>query len=220
MSARWTGPGAFLVDGARRHRTLTDDTDFGVEVRYDCNGHPALARALVTAGERARVPRRHRGARRRRRRRGAAPLPRPVAQAAGRSAVDRDEIGRVPRLGGGDPRTLAGVARARAVRGRRRAVASTSTRGRCAATFRERRVRSRGRCRRSSVARGRDSTRETAARSSACSPRRGSAISTCCEDFWATACRAIVRCYEPSPGVGAALLEFETPSVAAAQGVA
>jgi aromatic ring-opening dioxygenase catalytic subunit (LigB family) len=47
MSTRWDSDGPFLVDAGRRHRTLTDYTGFGVEVRYDCDGAPALARALV-----------------------------------------------------------------------------------------------------------------------------------------------------------------------------
>jgi aromatic ring-opening dioxygenase catalytic subunit (LigB family) len=55
LSARWVSTGPFHVDTSRRHRTLTDYTGFGVEVRYDCPGHPALARALVEAGVRADV---------------------------------------------------------------------------------------------------------------------------------------------------------------------
>jgi 3,4-dihydroxyphenylacetate 2,3-dioxygenase len=55
LSARWMSEGPFLVGGAKKHRTLTDYSGFGVEVRYDCPGHPALARALVEAGTRARV---------------------------------------------------------------------------------------------------------------------------------------------------------------------
>jgi aromatic ring-opening dioxygenase catalytic subunit (LigB family) len=47
LSARWDSDGPFLVDDERRHRTLTDYTGFGVEVRYDCDGAPALARLLV-----------------------------------------------------------------------------------------------------------------------------------------------------------------------------
>jgi aromatic ring-opening dioxygenase catalytic subunit (LigB family) len=35
------------VDAARRHATLTDYYGFGVEVRHDCPGEPALARAVV-----------------------------------------------------------------------------------------------------------------------------------------------------------------------------
>src|SRR5262252_10320890 len=55
LSARWISPGPFQVDAGRRHRTLTDYAGFGVEVRYDCDGHPSLARALVDAGARAHV---------------------------------------------------------------------------------------------------------------------------------------------------------------------
>ena len=55
LSARWDSTGPFLVGEDRRHRTLTDYSGFGVEVRYDCDGHPALARALVRAGQKARV---------------------------------------------------------------------------------------------------------------------------------------------------------------------
>src|SRR5206468_11018437 len=47
MSTRWRSTGPFQVDVGRLHRTLTDYQGFGVEVRYDCPGHPALARALV-----------------------------------------------------------------------------------------------------------------------------------------------------------------------------
>jgi 3,4-dihydroxyphenylacetate 2,3-dioxygenase len=55
VSARWISPGPFQVDTGRRHRTLTDYVGFGVEMRYDCDGHPTLARALVDAGARAGV---------------------------------------------------------------------------------------------------------------------------------------------------------------------
>ena len=55
VSARWISAGPFQVDTGRRHRTLTDYAGFGVEVRYDCDGHPGLARALVDAGARAGV---------------------------------------------------------------------------------------------------------------------------------------------------------------------
>ncbi len=55
LSARWESPGAFLVDASRNHRTLTDYSGLGVEVRYDCEGHPALAKALVEAGTKARL---------------------------------------------------------------------------------------------------------------------------------------------------------------------
>jgi aromatic ring-opening dioxygenase catalytic subunit (LigB family) len=55
LSARWMSEGPFRVDAGRRHRTLTDYAGFGVEVRYDCPGHPGLARALVEAGSGAGV---------------------------------------------------------------------------------------------------------------------------------------------------------------------
>ena len=55
VSASWESEGPFLVDAGRCHRTLTDYSGFGVEVRYDCAGHPALARALVAAGTAAGV---------------------------------------------------------------------------------------------------------------------------------------------------------------------
>jgi len=51
LSARWNAPGPFRVDAGRRHRTLTDYTGMGVALRYDCTGHPALARALVDAAQ-------------------------------------------------------------------------------------------------------------------------------------------------------------------------
>jgi aromatic ring-opening dioxygenase catalytic subunit (LigB family) len=53
LSARWHGHGPFLVDEGRRHQTITDYSGFGVEVRYDCGGHPGLARALAEAGQAA-----------------------------------------------------------------------------------------------------------------------------------------------------------------------
>lgn len=55
LSARWQSAGPFQVDAGARHRTLTDYSGFGVEVRYDCAGHPALARDLVDAGVRSGV---------------------------------------------------------------------------------------------------------------------------------------------------------------------
>src|SRR5262245_64725778 len=55
LSARWESSGPFHVGSGRFHRTLTDDPVFGVEFRYDCAGHPELARALVEAGARAGV---------------------------------------------------------------------------------------------------------------------------------------------------------------------
>lgn len=53
VSARWETEGPFAVDVGARHRTLTDYTGLGVEVRYDCPGRPAVARALVAAGHAA-----------------------------------------------------------------------------------------------------------------------------------------------------------------------
>jgi len=55
LSARWMSNGPFLVDDAKSHRTITDYSGFGVEVRYDCKGHTKLARHLVEAGVKARV---------------------------------------------------------------------------------------------------------------------------------------------------------------------
>ena len=55
LSARWCPTGPFRVGSARRHRTITDYPKLGVELRYDCPGHPALARGLIQAGERAGV---------------------------------------------------------------------------------------------------------------------------------------------------------------------
>ena len=55
LSARWESNGPFLAADDRRHATLTDYGGLGVELRYDCDGHPALARALVQAGLKARL---------------------------------------------------------------------------------------------------------------------------------------------------------------------
>ncbi len=55
LTARWEAPGPFLADAGRRHSTLTDYYGFGVEVRYDCHGAPALARAIVEAARAAGV---------------------------------------------------------------------------------------------------------------------------------------------------------------------
>ena len=55
LTARWDAPGPFLADEGRRHSTLTDYHGFGVEVRYDCHGAPALARAIVDAARAAGV---------------------------------------------------------------------------------------------------------------------------------------------------------------------
>jgi len=55
VSARGESTGPFQVGAGRAHRSLTGDPAFGVEVRYDCPGHPRLARALVEAGVRSRL---------------------------------------------------------------------------------------------------------------------------------------------------------------------
>jgi aromatic ring-opening dioxygenase catalytic subunit (LigB family) len=55
LTARWEAPGPFMADSGRRHSTLTDYHGFGVEVRYDCHGSPALARAIVDAARAAGV---------------------------------------------------------------------------------------------------------------------------------------------------------------------
>lgn len=47
LSARWTSAGPFFADGGKRHRSLIDEPGYGVEPRYDCTGFPELARALV-----------------------------------------------------------------------------------------------------------------------------------------------------------------------------
>jgi aromatic ring-opening dioxygenase catalytic subunit (LigB family) len=55
LSARWISTGPFLVGTGARHATITDYTGFGVELRYECLGAPALGRALVDAGQKAKV---------------------------------------------------------------------------------------------------------------------------------------------------------------------
>lgn len=55
VSAHGESTGPFQVGNSRAHRSLTDDPGLGVEVRYDCPGHPRLARALVEAGIRSGV---------------------------------------------------------------------------------------------------------------------------------------------------------------------
>lgn len=49
LSARWRSPGPFHADATARHRTIIDLPGWGVEPRYDCAGHPALARAILDA---------------------------------------------------------------------------------------------------------------------------------------------------------------------------
>jgi len=56
VTSRWIGTGLFHVDDAKRHTSLIDLPGFGVEPRYDCAGDPALARTLVRAGRRAKLP--------------------------------------------------------------------------------------------------------------------------------------------------------------------
>lgn len=53
LNARWHAMSPFLVDIGKRHRTITDYSGFGVEVRYDCPGNAALGRVLVEAGQKA-----------------------------------------------------------------------------------------------------------------------------------------------------------------------
>ena len=55
LSASWDSSGPFHIGQSRFHRTRTEDPVFGVESRYDCPGHPELARALVAAGSAAGV---------------------------------------------------------------------------------------------------------------------------------------------------------------------
>jgi len=55
VSSRWVSPGPFHADDSRRHRSVIDLPEFGVEPRYDCPGHPALARALVEGAARVGV---------------------------------------------------------------------------------------------------------------------------------------------------------------------
>ena len=55
LSARWMSKGPFLVDESARLSTITDYTGLGVEVRYNALGHPMLAQAIVAAGEKAGV---------------------------------------------------------------------------------------------------------------------------------------------------------------------
>ncbi len=47
VSARWRSSGPFQADESPRHSSVIDLPGWGVEPRYDCPGHPALARALV-----------------------------------------------------------------------------------------------------------------------------------------------------------------------------
>lgn len=53
VSSRWSGPGPFHADDSRTHRSVIDLPGFGVEPRFHCPGHPALARAIVEDATRA-----------------------------------------------------------------------------------------------------------------------------------------------------------------------
>jgi aromatic ring-opening dioxygenase catalytic subunit (LigB family) len=53
VSSRWLSPGPFHADDARAHKSVIDLPGFGVEPRFPCPGHPALARALVEGATRA-----------------------------------------------------------------------------------------------------------------------------------------------------------------------
>src|SRR5262245_10541760 len=55
LRARWVSTGPFHADDARTHKSVIDLPGFGVQPRYDCPGHPALARALVEGAARAGV---------------------------------------------------------------------------------------------------------------------------------------------------------------------
>jgi aromatic ring-opening dioxygenase catalytic subunit (LigB family) len=53
LSARWVSGGPFHADDSRSHKSVIDLPGFGVEPRYDCTGHPVLARELVEQAGRA-----------------------------------------------------------------------------------------------------------------------------------------------------------------------
>ena len=53
LSSRWSTPGPFHADDSRTHTSVIDLPGFGVEPRYPCAGHPALARAIVAGAARA-----------------------------------------------------------------------------------------------------------------------------------------------------------------------
>ena len=52
LSARWKSAGPFHADDSRRIGTLIDLPGWGVEPRYDCIGHPALARTILESATR------------------------------------------------------------------------------------------------------------------------------------------------------------------------
>ncbi len=53
LSSRWMSNGPFHADEGRNHKSVIDLPGFGVEPRYDCSGHPALARAIVAGALKA-----------------------------------------------------------------------------------------------------------------------------------------------------------------------
>jgi aromatic ring-opening dioxygenase catalytic subunit (LigB family) len=53
LSSHWLSTGPFHADDGRSHKSVIDLPGFGVEPRYDCAGHPALARALVAGANQA-----------------------------------------------------------------------------------------------------------------------------------------------------------------------
>jgi len=55
LSPRWASADAFHADDSRRHRSVVDLPEFGVEPRHDCPGRPELARAIVEQAGRAHV---------------------------------------------------------------------------------------------------------------------------------------------------------------------
>lgn len=52
VSARWRSSGPFHADDNAHHASVIDLPGWGVEPRYDCPGHPALARTLVEEAQR------------------------------------------------------------------------------------------------------------------------------------------------------------------------
>jgi aromatic ring-opening dioxygenase catalytic subunit (LigB family) len=55
VTARWVSAGPFQVDDSRRHASLIDLPEFGVEPRYDCAGEPHIARAILDEARRAQL---------------------------------------------------------------------------------------------------------------------------------------------------------------------
>jgi aromatic ring-opening dioxygenase catalytic subunit (LigB family) len=52
LSSRWFSAGPFHADDSRAHKSVIDLPGFGVEPRFPCPGHPALARAIVERASR------------------------------------------------------------------------------------------------------------------------------------------------------------------------